>query len=54
MSPRPGRIETVIPIDLPRPRRLAVRDSAEFARYDTMVTDIFRSLGVLRETEDEP
>jgi NitT/TauT family transport system ATP-binding protein len=53
MSPRPGRIETVIPIDLPRPRRLAVRDSVEFARYDATVTEIFRSLGVLREAEED-
>jgi NitT/TauT family transport system ATP-binding protein len=54
MSPHPGHIETVIPINLPRPRRLVMRDGAEFARYDAIVTDIFRSLGVLREAEDEP
>jgi NitT/TauT family transport system ATP-binding protein len=54
MSPHPGHIETVITIDLPRPRRLVMRDGAEFARYDAVVTGIFRSLGVLREAEDEP
>jgi NitT/TauT family transport system ATP-binding protein len=31
MSPRPGRIRTVLTIDLPRPRTLAVRDNARFA-----------------------
>ncbi len=31
MSPRPGRIRCVLPIDLPRPRSLAVRDEPRFA-----------------------
>jgi NitT/TauT family transport system ATP-binding protein len=31
MSPRPGRIRTVLTIDLPRPRTLAVRDAARFS-----------------------
>jgi NitT/TauT family transport system ATP-binding protein len=30
MTPRPGRIKRIIDIDLPRPRELAVRDSATF------------------------
>ena len=51
MSPRPGHIETIIPIDLPRPRRLALRESSEFGHYNRMVTDVFKSLGVLREEE---
>jgi NitT/TauT family transport system ATP-binding protein len=51
MSPRPGRIEQIIAIDLPRPRRLSARQSAAFSRYNQMVTEIFRSLGVLRDEE---
>jgi NitT/TauT family transport system ATP-binding protein len=51
MSPRPGRIETIISIDLPRPRRLSMRETPEFMRYNQMVTDVFKSLGVLREEE---
>ena len=51
MSPRPGRIEKIIPIDLPRPRRLSVRQTLEFVRYNEMVTEVFKSLGVLRDEE---
>ena len=53
MSPRPGRIEDVIRIDLPRPRRLAVRETPAFITYVHRVTDVFKSLGVLRD-EDDP
>jgi len=49
MSPRPGRIEEIIPIDLPRPRRLALRESAEFFDYNKRVTSVFKALGVLRD-----
>ena len=53
MSPRPGRIEKIIDIDLPRPRRLAVRETSEFAAYAHEVTSIFKTLGVLREGDEE-
>ena len=49
MSPRPGRVERVIDIDLPRPRRLAMREDPRFAEYSHELTDIFKSLGVFRE-----
>jgi NitT/TauT family transport system ATP-binding protein len=51
MSPRPGRIETIIDVALERPRRLAVRDTPQYARHVQQVTDIFKSLGVLKEDE---
>jgi NitT/TauT family transport system ATP-binding protein len=51
MSPRPGHIEKIIAIDLPRPRRLSMRPTLEFTRYNQIVTDMFKSLGVLREEE---
>jgi len=35
MCPRPGRVERVVDIDLPRPRTEAVRQSAAFFAYDT-------------------
>jgi len=49
MSPRPGRIETIIKIDLPRPRRLSLRESPEFLGYNRQVTSVFKALGVLRD-----
>ena len=33
MTPRPGKIDRIIDIDLPRPRTLALREAPEFARY---------------------
>jgi NitT/TauT family transport system ATP-binding protein len=49
MSPRPGRVERIIDIDLPRPRRLAMREEAKFNHYTHEITDIFKGLGVFRE-----
>jgi len=49
MSPRPGKIETIVPINLPKPRRISVRESPEFLRDMRTVTSIFESLGVLHE-----
>lgn len=49
MSPRPGRIEQIIDIDLPRPRRLAMREDAKFIEYTRELTSIFQGLGVFRE-----
>ena len=51
MSPRPGRIEQIIDVNLSRPRRLALRDSPEYAKHTHQVTDIFKSLGVLQDDE---
>ena len=49
MTPRPGRIDRVIDIDLPRPRTLAVRDTPALAAYNRQIRDIFLASGVLRE-----
>ena len=48
MSPRPGRIERIIDISLPRPRGIAARDTAEFAAATKAITEIFLARGVLR------
>lgn len=48
MSPRPGTIERIIPIDLARPRALATKDSARFAEFTNTITSIFLDRGVLR------
>jgi NitT/TauT family transport system ATP-binding protein len=47
MSPRPGRISDIIPIDLPRPRRLEVINSEPFGRYVAAIRQHFQSLGAL-------
>jgi len=47
MSPRPGRIERIIDVALPRPRGLAARRSREFADATERITDIFLARGVL-------
>jgi NitT/TauT family transport system ATP-binding protein len=41
MSPRPGRIERVVTIDLPRPRDIATRESP---RFFALVTEVRESL----------
>lgn len=48
-TPRPGMIERIIEIDLPRPRSMAVRESPQFQQYVHELTSIFMSYGVLRE-----
>ena len=48
MSPRPGRIEAVLEIDLPRPRAFDVRETPEFGRYTREIRRIFEAQGVLR------
>ena len=46
---RPGRIAEILEIDLPRPRRLAVRETPEFGRYTTRIRELFRAMGLLNE-----
>jgi NitT/TauT family transport system ATP-binding protein len=49
MSPRPGRIDLDLPIDLPRPRRWAVHGEPRFMDYLAQVRKIFEAKGVLVE-----
>ncbi len=48
MTPRPGRIHSILDIDLPRPRDLAVRESPEFGAYVRQVGHLFQELGVIK------
>lgn len=47
MTPRPGRIVDVIPVDLPRPRRLAMHNTPEFGRFVSRIRAHFNSSGTL-------
>ncbi|SFQ03503.1 NitT/TauT family transport system ATP-binding protein [Variovorax sp. PDC80] len=47
MSPRPGRITEILPIDLPRPRRLEMINSERFGGYVSAIRRHFHSLGAL-------
>jgi NitT/TauT family transport system ATP-binding protein len=53
MTPRPGRIDRIIDIDLPRPRRLAMRETPEFVEYSREILAMFVKRGVLQEAEGE-
>jgi NitT/TauT family transport system ATP-binding protein len=48
-TPRPGSIDEIIKIDLPRPRRLAMRDSSTFIGLTRHIENLFLKRGVLRE-----
>jgi NitT/TauT family transport system ATP-binding protein len=48
MTPRPGRIEKIIPIDLPRPRNKAVVASSQFTHYCDEITECFMRNGVIK------
>ena len=48
MTPRPGRIERILDITMPRARGLAARRDPEFLRRSEEITDIFLSRGVLQ------
>ena len=49
MTPRPGQIDQIISIDLPRPRTLAMRETPEFNAYNRRILDLLLARGVLRE-----
>jgi len=45
MSPRPGRITSVLPIDLPQPRTVATREDARFFEHVTAVREALHASG---------
>jgi NitT/TauT family transport system ATP-binding protein len=48
MSPSPGRVQEVVPIDLPRPRPLSIQGTPQFAAYASYLRGVFEALGVAR------
>ena len=49
MTPRPGMIDSVFEVDMPRPRGLAARSDPRFAELVDRITRIFLARGVLDE-----
>jgi len=47
MTPRPGRVEQILPVGMDRPRGLHARRDPEFLRRSEAITEIFLSRGVL-------
>jgi len=54
MSPRPGRIETIVPVALPRPRGLDGRAAPAFHEALGTITEIFLARGVLHRGAGRP
>src|SRR5262249_54475048 len=48
MSPRPGLVDTIVHIDLPRPRGLDIQETAEFSSYVHDIKRRFALRGVIR------
>ncbi len=49
MTPRPGRVDRILEIGLPRPRTLAMRETPQFGGYTREILDLFLARGVLKE-----
>ena len=48
MDKSPGRILEVIPIDLPRPRKMSTIETPEFNAYRKHITEMFTDMGLFR------
>jgi NitT/TauT family transport system ATP-binding protein len=54
MSPRPGKITAIVPIDLPQPRTAETRVAHRFYELVTAVRARLRGTGAVGEVEEEP
>jgi NitT/TauT family transport system ATP-binding protein len=48
MTPRPGRVDRIITVDLPRPRDKAIVTGQRFAEYCEEITECFMRHGVIQ------
>jgi NitT/TauT family transport system ATP-binding protein len=51
MAPSPGRVDVEVKIELPRPRRLATRDTDAFFQHCRTIRRAFERRGILREDD---
>jgi NitT/TauT family transport system ATP-binding protein len=51
MTPGPGRVDRLVEVALPRPRRLALREDESLLAYARLVRERFLAYGILREVE---
>ena len=51
MSPRPGKIEQVFNVDMPRPRGFGGRKHPRFHEINDAITEIFLARGVLQRAD---
>jgi NitT/TauT family transport system ATP-binding protein len=48
MARNPGRIAEIVPIDIPRPRPLSIRQTEHFGRYVQHIRHLFASMGLVK------
>jgi NitT/TauT family transport system ATP-binding protein len=48
MARNPGRIAEVVPIDIPRPRPLSIRQTEDFGKHVRHIRHIFASMGLVK------
>ncbi len=53
MASRPGRVEKIVDVPLPRRRRLSVRSTAPFNAIVDDILKTFQNMGVIRDEEDD-
>jgi len=49
MSPRPGKVEEIVPIELGSARHFEIREEPDFVRYTRYIRRLFEKMGVLTE-----
>ena len=47
ITPRPGKIDREIKIDLPYPRDLKIKRSVKFTEYVNSIQEVFHKYGVI-------
>jgi NitT/TauT family transport system ATP-binding protein len=48
MTRNPGRIAEIVPVDLPRPRPLSIRQTEDFGKHVRRIRHLFASMGLVK------